>query len=175
MASVLHGLGYTYRVIAMTQFSEIVLVVSRDEIERCDIAPVLESLLKLISSQESAIAYFEKVDIAVEGYDQTTQELFEIPTVRDFIHKLDEEFPFWLFFLNKSALGLQFVEYCFLLPFLTEEARRKEHPEQLDRLLTNRWFPAMNHICAWVQFSEQQIEALTNRSIEYLLRGPIHI
>ena len=100
------------------------------------------------------------------------KELFEIPEVREFVYALDEQFPYWLFFLDKSALGLQCLAHCFLPPFLTAEARQRIHREQLAELLSKRWFPAMNQVCEWVGFSEAQIETLTNRSVDYLFNGP---
>lgn len=149
------------------------IVVSRDEIKANDVSSVLEALRALITSPEIARTYFQRVDIAVHGYNGTWEELFEIPEVRNFVFELDNEFPYWLFFLDKSALGLQFIAYSFLPPFLTDEAKKVIYPERLDALLTRRWFPAMNQICDWVGFTEQQIEALTSRSVEYFLRGPI--
>ncbi|MDB5974587.1 MAG: hypothetical protein JWR07_1347 [Nevskia sp.] len=149
-----------------------IIVVSREEVRANDMSSVLESLRGLIASPEIARAYFDRVDIAFHGYNGTSEELFEIPEVRNFVHELDNEFPYWLFFLDKSALGLQFIAYSFLPPFLTNEAKQAIFPERLDALLTKRWFPAMNQVCDWAGFTEQQIEALTNRSVDYLLRGP---
>jgi len=51
---------------------------------------------------------------APNGYDHDARELFEIPEVREYNALLDNEFPYWLFFLTR-----------------------------LDEPLSNRWFPAM--------------------------------
>lgn len=150
-----------------------VIVVSRSEVEARDPSSVLDALRALIASPDAARQYCESVDIAFQGYDTVREELFEIPEVREFVHALDEQFPYWLFFLDKSALGLQCVAHCFLPPFLTAEARQRIHREQLADLLSNRWFPAMNQICEWVGFSEEQIERLSNRSVDYLFCGPV--
>jgi hypothetical protein len=107
----------------------------------------------------------------LSGADHVTLELFEIPEVRDFVHKLDEEFPFWLFFLSKRYLGLQCLLRCFLPPFLTEEGRAETFPERIGQLLTKRWIPAMNNICEYVGFSEQQITQLTDRVTAYITKG----
>ena len=93
--------------------------------------------------------------------------------MREFVYALDEHFPYWLFFLDKKALGLQCLAYCFLPPFLTREAKQRILPERLNDLLTKRWFPAMNQMCEAVGFSEEQIEALSDRSVQYLLGGPV--
>jgi hypothetical protein len=150
-----------------------VIVVSRSEVEAKDPSSVLQALRALVASPDAARQHFESVDIAFHGYDAVREELFEIPEVREFVYALDEQFPYWLFFLDKSALGLQCLAHCFLPPFLTAEARQRVHREQLTELLSNRWFPAMNQICEWVGLSEAQIERLTNRSVDYLFGGPI--
>ena len=150
-----------------------IIVVSRSAVEARDPSPVLDALRALIASPDAARQYCESVDIAFDGYDGVRDELFEIPEVREFVYALDEQFPYWLFFMDKSALGLQCVAHCFLPPFLTAEARQRIHREQLTELLSKRWFPAMNQVCEWVGFSEAQIETLTNRSVDYLFNGPV--
>lgn len=154
-----------------TQFSPII-VVSRQEVESGDTSSVLTSLQSLITSPQRAASLFEKVDLAFHGYDDTDEELFEIDKVRDYVRNLDEKFPFWLYFLNKTATGLQCIAYCFMPLFLTPEGKQLHFPDRLNDLLTKRWFPAMNQICEWTGFTEEQIEVLTDRSVEYLLAGP---
>jgi len=89
------------------------------------------------------------------------------------VHKLDEQFPFWLFFLSKHDLGLQCLLLCFLPPYLTKEERAEIFPERIERLLTKRWFPAMNHICEYVGLSEQEIERLSDRVLAYIRSSPL--
>ena len=151
----------------------ITIVVTRQEIQAGNKANVLESLKTLISSPETARKWFERVDIAIDGYNQTREELFEIVEVRNFVQELDDEFPFWLFFLSKRDTGLQCIAYCFLPPFLTQAAKAEIFPQQLDSLLSKRWFPAMNQLCDWVGMQEDDIEMLSDRSVQYLLGGPI--
>jgi len=124
-----------------------------------------------MQSPQTAQKYFERVDIAFNGYDTDIRELFEIPEVRNFAYQLDDQFPFWLFFLSKRTLALQCLLFCFLPPFLTEEARARIFPVRIDQLLTNRWFPAMNQVCEFAGFSEQQTEELTNHVVSYIING----
>jgi hypothetical protein len=149
------------------------VIVSRDEVETLDTGPSLSILRQLTASPATARRFFERVDIAFHGYDDTTQELFETVEVRDFIYKLDEQFPFWLFFLSKHYLALQCLLLCFLPPFLTEEGRSEIFPERIERLLTKHWFPAMNHICEYAGFSEEDIERLSDRVLAYIASGPL--
>jgi hypothetical protein len=77
------------------------------------------------------------------------------------------------FLLSKRDTGLQCIAYCFLPPFLTQAAKAEIFPQQLDSLLSKRWFPAMNQLCDWVGMQEDDIEMLSDRSVQYLLGGPI--
>ncbi len=150
----------------------VVVVVSREEVEARDISSVIGTLKSCLASPERALSLFEKLDIAFNGYDHDAREIFEIPEIREFVSLLDSEFPYWLFFLTKSGTGLQAIMLCFMPPYLTEQARSTVLPQRLDQLLSNRWFPAMNHICEVVEFSEDQIEMLTNNVADYFINGP---
>lgn len=151
----------------------VTIVASKEEVLSGNTESVLAAFRSLISSPETALMWREKVDFAIDGYNDVQWELFEIEQVRDFVARIDEQFPFWLFFLSKRDLGLQCVAYCFLPPFLKPDARARIFPERLDDLLSRRWFPAMNQICDWVGLSEHEIEAMSDRSVKYLLTGPI--
>ena len=149
----------------------LVVVVSREEVEAMDMSAALAVLMRLVESPETARAFVERVDISFHGYDHTNEELFEIVEVRNFVQQLDEKFPFWFFFLSKRYLGLQCLLYCFLPPFLTEEARSRDFPERIDQLLSKRWFPAMSHISQFAGFSEKKIERLAERGVSYITNG----
>jgi hypothetical protein len=162
------AIGYTEPMLCDPVF----FIISRRDIERADLRETLVGLKHLTSSVEVAKAYCERVDIAFHGYDDDPRELWEIPEVREFVYKLDTHFPYWLFFLDKKLLGLRCLAWCFLPPFLKEEAQREIYPKRLAELLERRWFPALNAIAGWVGMSDDEIVAITDRSVEYLLRGP---
>ena len=149
----------------------LVVLVSRAEVEAMNTSRAMKVLNQLIESPDTAKAFVERVDIAFDGYNHTKQELFEIEAVRNFVHQLDQQFPFWLFFLSKRNLGLQCLLFCYLPPFLTEAGRSRVFPEQINNLLSNHWFPAMNHMCKYVSFTEMQVKRLTERAITYFESG----
>lgn len=143
-----------------------IIVITKAEIAAKDTASVLEVLSSLMQSPGHALTLCEQVDIVFHGYDEIGHELFEMPQVRDYVRMLDEIFPYWLYFLTKSGTGLQCIAYCFLPPSLTPEGKQKHFPLHLNHLL-KRWFSAMNQVCEWTNFSEEQIELLSNRSLRY--------
>ena len=73
------------------------IVITRNEVVTKDTSSALNALRVLISSPKAARQYFESVDIAFHGYNETREELFEISEVREFVYALDEQFPYWLF------------------------------------------------------------------------------
>lgn len=154
-------------------FNPLMIVVSKDEVLTGNIEPALGALKNLTATPEVARSYKEKVDIIFHGYDNHSEELFEIPEVRNYVYKLDEQFPFWLYFLSKEYLGLQAILLCFLPPYLKEEAKQKIFPERINNLLTNRWFPALNHIGEFVGMSNQENEEITERTVQYIFNGPM--
>jgi hypothetical protein len=152
------------------EYSPLVIVIEKKDLLSSNLQPYLDTLNILVSSKENMLKYYESVDVSISGYDDTSLELFEIEEVRNFIHKLDKQFPFWLFFLSKQYSGLQMIAYCFLLPHLTDEAKAKYHPQQLADLLTNRWFGAMNQLFEYLELSEDENERLTNKILEYFFQ-----
>lgn len=151
----------------------VIVTISRNEVIAGDVSAATSVLAGLTKTPDTARSMFERVDVSFHGYDQDTRELFEIPEVRDFVYKLDDVFPFWLFFLSKQNLGLQAIALCFLPPFLTEQAKKAVLPQHLERLLNKRWWPAMNQICEFVGFTEDDIEQLSERVMRYFLNGPL--
>lgn len=147
------------------------VIVPRDDVRRQDIKPALSTLKKLLASPEVARAHRERVDITFAGYHEEQRGFEEIKEVRDYVRKLDAHFPFWLFFLTKGRLGLQCIISCHLLPFLTEAGKAKHHPQQLDRLLTKRWFPAMSVVAEFAELTEKEIEAMTENFHWYAKTG----
>jgi hypothetical protein len=147
------------------------IVISKTDVEAGDISASLGVLSSLLEFPNTARQLSERVDIAFHGYDDVALELFEVPGVRSFVCKLDEKFPYWLFFLSKHHPGLQCVLLSFLPPSLTETARTEVFPLRIGELLTRRWFPAMNHMCEYAGFSEQEVTALTERVESYITHG----
>ena len=145
------------------------MVVSRRDVDSADIQSTLGVLRRLTESPETARWFFERVDISFHGYDQIPQELFEIDEIRQFVYKLDEQFPYWLFSCQNATLGFQCLLY-FCCHHFTEGARQVS-PERINEVLTRRWFPAMNQICQYVGFSSHQIDQLTDRTMTYITQG----
>jgi hypothetical protein len=90
----------------------IAVFVSRDEFERLDLSGCLQVLDSLIESRERAMRFRDRVDFAVDGYNDDPRELFEIPEVRTFVRELDAKWPYWFFFLSKATGALAMIMFC---------------------------------------------------------------
>ena len=150
------------------------IIVSKEEVLAEDVAPALNTLKTLTSSPAMARKYRENVDLSFAGYDSHSSEVFEIPEIRNYVQKLDGQFPFWLYFLSKKYSGLQALILCFLPP-VNDEAKKRIYPEMVNDLLNERWFPALNQIGEFAGMSEIENKAITERAIRYITDGPLRI
>jgi hypothetical protein len=149
----------------------VVIIVGRDEVQSGTPKPTLDALRRFSESPDVARSFCERVDVAFHGYDDDPRELWEIPEVRQFVHLLDEQFPFWLFFLSKQGSGLQCLLLCMLPPFLTPEAQGEVFPERMGDLLSRRWLPAMNEMCDYSAQEPGRRLQLTRDAEDYILKG----
>jgi len=155
------------------EFGDLVVVVSRQDVENGDTSAPLAILKRLVSTPDMIRSFRTRVGIAFDGYNQARDELFEIPEVRDFVHALDTEFPYWLYFLSREYSGFQCIVLCFLPPYLTDEARARIHTEKLATLIERRWGPALNHICTVAGLPDAEADALLESALKYFKNGPI--
>ncbi|MFI9405134.1 caspase domain-containing protein [Nocardia sp. NPDC052316] len=152
-------------------FDALHIVVDLRDVELGDIAPTLRTLQRLTETPDVARAAQGTLDLRIDGYNDTPQELFEIEEVRAFIHSLDKEFPFWLFFSSTHTSSLQMIAMCFLTPSLTHEEKRQQFGTDFGKLLTERWIPALNAMAAFAQLDEAELRERSDESLGYFV-GP---
>src|SRR5947209_7781757 len=94
-------------VIARRKLNEPVIVgISREMVEAGDWLETAEVLRTFAKTPERTASFREEIELVFNGYDDDPLPLWEIPEVREFVARLDEEFPF---FLMKWGYGLQLV------------------------------------------------------------------
>lgn len=152
-------------------FGPLLIVISRDEVTRQDTSGTLNTLGNLLADRDTILANQMNIDISFSGFEDTTEELFEITNVRNYVHALDAKFPYWLYFCSRYLTGLQCIAYCHLLPFLKPEAKAKHHPQQLGQLIEKRWGPALYHICSGVGHTEAEANELLESAMNYFMNG----
>jgi guanosine-3',5'-bis(diphosphate) 3'-pyrophosphohydrolase len=128
-------------------------------------------ILRQLTSNIAVTKYFcERVDISFDGYNETSEELWEIPEVRNYVLELDNQFPYWLYFLSKNGSGLYTIIKCFLLPFLKPEAEIEINSKKLQNYMVERGLLAMNHLCELAQLTKEENIEMTNRVMNYLMQ-----
>lgn len=87
------------------------VVASREEVEGDNIAGVLGTFNALTASRNTALRFLGRIDFRIEGYDDDPRELFEISEVRTFLRHLDDQFPFWFFFLSTETEAIKLLMF----------------------------------------------------------------
>lgn len=88
------------------------VVVDRWEVESGDVSGALDILGRVIADRSAVERYRGRVDLSFDGYASDSRELHEISEVRRFCAKLDDEFPFWFYFLSTENETLRVIAYC---------------------------------------------------------------
>ena len=149
----------------------VLIGISREDVEGGRIEGALSVLRSMMSSPGCAASFKEDVDVTFWGYDDDPRPLWEIEEVRTFVARLDQEFPFWLFFLYKFGLGIQSILLCLLPPFVPDEDKSRTLKPKIYEILTTRWFPAMYRVCEYAGGSADDIERLSERTMSYIVHG----
>ena len=114
------------------------------------------------------------LDLRIGGYDDDPGELFELEDVRAFVHALDLEFPYWLYFSSVHTTSLRMIALCFLPPFLTDEGKGKHFSEDLDSLLERRWIPALEQIASFAQHPQADFTEYWTRQSDTSVDRQVH-
>ena len=146
------------------------ITISRESVINSNFEEAMHILRQLTSNVTIIKYYCERVDITFDGYNQTREELWEIPEVRNYVLELDNQFPYWLFFLSKNGSGLYTIIKCFLLPFLKPEAEIEINSKKLQNYMLKRGFLAMNHLCELANLSKEENIEMTDRVMKYLMQ-----
>ena len=104
--------------------------------------------------------------VSVHGYDYDPRELNEIAEVCSFLDKLDDKFPFWLYFLDKRESSLLMVMRCLLATRIETDADPSVQRQHLGKLVSTWWFPALNMVAEQAELTEAEIEGLLGRLTE---------
>lgn len=137
-----------------------ILGIHREQIDAFDLESSLRFLRTLVPLRDPKYAWSWKGTLSVtfSGYDDDPRELFEIPEVRLYLHALDQEWPFWFFFLTPPSIRL--VGMCLTSAMSVAPGKAFLPPENLCRVM-ERGFGAVNHLFEHYGFPEAESEALS--------------
>lgn len=81
-----------------TEKAFVILEIARADVETSNIASVLERLHVLTDSRENVLRYQHSLALAFAGYDDDPRHLPQIPEVREFMARLNKDWPHWLWY-----------------------------------------------------------------------------
>lgn len=140
----------------------IVLVVSREQIESSNIHEVLQFLKALVPIDDPSHAWSMKgrVSLVITGYDRDERELYEIPEVCDYLRLIDQEWPFWFFFLNQVDESIKVLAMCLGKASKVAPGLIRFDPIAWSGFM-ERSFTAVNYLFETYGFPEAENESLS--------------
>lgn len=145
----------------------LILMFSRRQVETCDIDEPLQLLHRLIADRRSAIEYGGRISLVIDGYNDDPRELFEIPAVRAYLKRLDQEWPYWFFFLSHADESIKMLESCLCDTIEVVPGVASIDIEQMERVLA-RHFGAMNRLTEKLDLPKEKCEELAEGIISLI-------
>ena len=88
----------------------LIFVASKDDIINENYLPLIEGLNRLEQNKELLYTHKENVEIAIDGYNDDTRELYEIKEVRNWVQKILDNVEGLSFFLVNDVESAQFLK-----------------------------------------------------------------
>ncbi len=143
----------------LSQGDTLAYAAAREDVESGNIGPALDFLNRLLRTRMGK--HFKgRLLFGVSGYDNDPRELYQIPEVRLWMRKLDQQFPYWFYFLSRDASTMEFVTFSLCDCAQTPQGALIS-PEALTQFLY-RHFPPMNEMCHLMREPAEESERLYN-------------
>ena len=143
------------------------LMFSRRQVETSDIDEPLQFLRGLTANPRAALEYCGRISLIVDGYNDDPREIFEVPEVRAFIKSIDQQWPYWFFFLSQADDSIKMLESCLCDTIEVIPGVASIDLEQMERSLV-RHFGAMNRLCEAMNVPEAKIEEISEGIISLI-------
>lgn len=143
------------------------LMVSRQQVEAGDIAEVLPLLRRLTGHRDTALEHCGRISLVIDGYNDDPRELFEVPEVRAYVQRIDQQWPYWFFFLSQADDSIKLVESCLCDTIEVIPGVASIDIQQMERSLA-RHFGAMNALCEALNVPEEKNEEISEGIISLI-------
>jgi hypothetical protein len=138
----------------------VILLISRRQVEEGDVSSVMEGLKVFTATREDAWRYRGQMSLLVDGYNDDVRELVDIAQVRVFLCVLEQQWPFWAFFLNQVDDSIKLLGSC-VCGVSFPGAGAVEIDLQRLRKLLRRGFDGLNALFDRYGFEEQERELMS--------------
>lgn len=145
----------------------VVLMISRRQVEAGDIVSVLTSLKPFLATREDAWLYRGQMSLVVDGFNEDSRELVDIPEVRAFLRELDKQWPYWAFFYNQVDDSIKLLGSCVCGDNFPGGGAVEIDGNKLGDFL-RRGFAGMNSIFDKHGFPEQELESMSRGILEVI-------
>jgi hypothetical protein len=116
----------------INDYTTVMTTIYREQIEAGDIKVVLD-ILESVGLLELEFAELEtlerlqsQIGLFIDGYNDDSRELWEIPEVRSYFQNLHSVWPYGLWFFNRQTATLQLLVLCHINPTLKPNTKSGE-------------------------------------------------
>ena len=141
------------------------VVVDRTDVESGNVSPAVKRLSRVLADRETVERFRGRVYVAFYGYSNDPRELYEIPEVRRFCARLDEQFPYWFYFLSADGETLRVIASCLCSVAQVKPGVVSFGEDLLDFM--TRHFEALNWLVDNYALDEEQNIEVSARVSEY--------
>lgn len=142
-----------------------VLLISKRQVNACDVASVVHQLKILLATREDAWLYRGQLSLVVDGYDDDPRELVDVPEVRQFLREFSAAWPYWAFFFNQVDDSIILLVSCVCGMSYPGAGAVEIDPERLNKFLLDG-FDGMNSLFEKHGFSESELEKQSRGLLE---------
>lgn len=148
----------------------VVFGVPYDEIQSGDVRTVLTPLQGFLQNRNAVVNGRGRVSLMFEGYDDDPRDVYDIPEIRRYAKLLDEEFPYWFYFVSLDHPGastLQVLALC-LCRVVKASGFSTPHPDDLKQFLLSH-IVALNQLCERFQLDDAIKHQVTDEALAHLV------
>lgn len=156
---------------------QVVLFLSRGEIESGNVSDALDRLLNLSDNADHVRKFEDRLTYTFAGYDDDPREIHQIPEVVTYFRLLTSHWPYWLHFVEKEtdSIGRLFWLLCDVEPMPHEGPAgmvsfRIKNINDVGAAL-HRLFEGTNALYEANGISKAQSEAMTDKVMVALDRA----
>lgn len=144
------------------QLGLVILMIPRELIEEGNVMPIASGMLDMVSTREKSIAFRQRVDILVDGYDDDPRALWKVPQAQAFFRRLFAECPFVMLLAHPNGALLKLLAACWIYDEIgmTEEVQQQRMQDFL--ILAFRGLNRLNHT---VMLSEEQNRQICSSAV----------
>jgi hypothetical protein len=141
--------------------------IPHDDVQACDTTTVLTALNSFLETQERVAWGRGRITLIFEGFDDDPRDVWNIPEIRRYIEKLDEQFPYWFYFADLDAHTLKVLALCLCRVVKVGNGSTPD-PEDLKHFLASHVI-ALNILCDRFDLGDEIKEEITKQVCEHLV------